>query len=176
MTESKRRAKIALLQNNMTFADLARASGLALATVHNILDSKTSSRRSRQAITNALGVQIFADVPVTERGFVLRVGTIVHWPWEGETAEFLAEIGEGNGVEIRPNYVKIIKETSFKLTVVADDDPRASRLPPDAGPIDIWCPEIEGEALAEADNLQHAPATATPTRTKRKGTSAVPRR
>ncbi len=75
MTDAKRKAKILLLQRNDTFDDVAMAADLALATVHNVLDGKASSRKSRQAITNALGAEIWPGMVPMERAFVMPAGT-----------------------------------------------------------------------------------------------------
>ena len=62
MTHARRKAKILPLEQHMTFADLAAKAGLAEATIHNVLNGASSSRKSKQAITNALGQQLLDDV------------------------------------------------------------------------------------------------------------------
>jgi hypothetical protein len=84
MTESRRKTKIILLQRNMTFAHLAKAAGLAEATIHNVLDGKASSAKSKQAITNALGAEVFEGVRVTARPFTIPAGTKIDWGTEAE--------------------------------------------------------------------------------------------
>jgi lambda repressor-like predicted transcriptional regulator len=86
MTDAKRKTKILLLQQNMTFAQLAKTAGLALATVHNVLDGKASSRKSKQAITNALGASIFEGMEPTETHHVFRKGTTVEFVGSPELA------------------------------------------------------------------------------------------
>lgn len=88
MTESRRKTKILLLQRNITFAHLAKAAGLALATVHNVLDGKASSRKSKQAITNALGVQIFDGVLPTQTQHTIQAGTTIEFV---DSPELVAE-------------------------------------------------------------------------------------
>jgi len=75
MTDAKRKAKILLLERNDTFDDVAEAADLALATVHNVLDGRASSRKSQQAITNALGAEIWPGMGPTERAFIMPAGT-----------------------------------------------------------------------------------------------------
>src|SRR5713101_9737970 len=62
MTEAKRKAKILLLEQNKTFAELANDAGLALATIHNVLDGHKSSKKSKQAITEALRSEVFPGI------------------------------------------------------------------------------------------------------------------
>ncbi len=158
MTEAKRKAKILLLQRNETFDDVAKAAGLALATVHNVLEGKASSRKSRQAITNALGAQVFADVPVTESFLTFDAGTIIRWPNESQTSEFLKVVGPV-GTEIRKNLVKLLSDVQFRFTfnmsepalTPAQVQEVAAANDPD-NVIEIWGPGDEAEALAEDAN------------------------
>ena len=76
MTEAKRKAKILLLQQNRTFADLAKAADLSLATVHNVLDGHKSSKKSKQALTNALHAQIFDGVFVSQKQMIWNPGEV----------------------------------------------------------------------------------------------------
>jgi len=75
MTDARRKTKIILLQQSMTLSQLAHDSGLAEATIHNVLDGRSASPKSRQAITNALQAQIWDDVPVTARYVTIPKGT-----------------------------------------------------------------------------------------------------
>jgi len=79
MTEARRKAKIWLLQQKKTFADIASMSGFAKATIHNALDGRGSAK-TKQAITNALGTQLWDDLPVTERCITVRPGVSIEFP------------------------------------------------------------------------------------------------
>jgi len=79
MTKARRKAKIWLLQQEKTFADIASMSGFAEATIHNALDGRGSAK-TKQAITNALGIQLWDDVPVTERYITVRPGVSIEFP------------------------------------------------------------------------------------------------
>jgi|ERR1043166_3382110 hypothetical protein len=75
MTDARRKAKIILLQQHKTFAQLAADAGLAQATIHNVLNGAAASRKSREAISNALREQIWDDVPVTRRHVEIPIET-----------------------------------------------------------------------------------------------------
>lgn len=96
MTEARRKTKIILLQQRKTLSQLAKESGLAEATVHNILDGRTNSRKSREAITNALGAELWNDVPISQRRLILPTGTEIEF--ENESAAEEAEREFGNFV------------------------------------------------------------------------------
>lgn len=71
---AKRKAKAALRRLSMTFVDLAERSGLALSTVHAVLCNDASSEKSKQAITNALGVEIWPGLLPNESKYVFPEG------------------------------------------------------------------------------------------------------
>lgn len=82
MTEARRKTKILLLQQKKTFAELAKDCALAEATIHNVLDGQSDSRKSKQVITNALGAQIWDDVQVTIRQVLIPKGTEIRFDHE----------------------------------------------------------------------------------------------
>ncbi|MBA3351176.1 MAG: hypothetical protein H0U23_01905 [Blastocatellia bacterium] len=91
MTQAKRKAKEALRDLSMTFADLAVQADLALSTVHSVLSEETGSRKSKQAITDALGVEIWPGV-VPSGGFsILPAGTEIESPDLAMAKKFAAE-------------------------------------------------------------------------------------
>lgn len=104
MTKAKQKAKAALRKRRMTFGDLARVADLALSTVHAVLNNENSSPKSKRAIVNALGVEIWPGVVPNEARIQLPAGTIFAFPNISEADAFAAEIGgsgEQRGCEIR---------------------------------------------------------------------------
>lgn len=79
MNEFRRKAKIAMLEKDLSFRDVAAIAGLTLGTVHNVLSGLSNSTRAREAITNALGTEIWDDVPVTERRLLIPKGTQIEF-------------------------------------------------------------------------------------------------
>ncbi len=119
MTEAKRQAKILLLQQNKTFADLAKDADLALATVHNVLAGHKSSKKSKRAITNALGAQIWPDVPVSERTIIFDHNVEAESPSVEMAIEFAKQFPKGS-VKRTGRVVSFIK--SFSVTRAEDSD------------------------------------------------------
>lgn len=120
MTDAKRKAKILLLEQNKTFADVAKDAGLALATVHNVLDGRKSSRKSKEAITNALGVQIFEDVPVTEKWFTWLPGEIeIGSPTVADAIASVRQFPKGT-VRRRGRVVYVVKPIRISIPRHAD--------------------------------------------------------
>jgi hypothetical protein len=96
MTEARRQIKIMLLKRRMglhTFDDLARESNLAVATVHNVIDGIAGSRKSRQAITDALQSQIWPDVSVSRWKIIIPAGLEIDFGNEREAIAAEAEFG-----------------------------------------------------------------------------------
>ncbi len=77
MTDARRKARIAMLKKGITFEDLAKQTGYSVATIHNVLSNTASTAKARQAITNALGVQLWDGAPLTARSFVLKPGNSI---------------------------------------------------------------------------------------------------
>lgn len=118
MTESRRKTKIILLEQGKTFADLASASGLSEATVHNVLDDKASSVKSKQAITNTLGAQVFDGIVPTEVRHLYREGVVITFPGRPELAALWKEDFPEN-VHVSAEQVILLKNTVFHLRVGA---------------------------------------------------------
>lgn len=78
MTDARRKVKIALLQNRMTYSDFAKATRLSESTIDNVLAGRGSDK-SRQAITNALQLEIFPSIKPTETRHLFRKGTTVEF-------------------------------------------------------------------------------------------------
>ena len=119
MTAAKRKTKILLLQLNLTFAQLAKAAGLALATVHNVLDGKASSMKSKQSITNALQSQIWPDVPVSRRPLTFGPHVEIDSPTVESAKEFARQFPPGYARR-RGKTVFFLKE--FEITL---DEPES---------------------------------------------------
>lgn len=112
MTDSRRRAKILLLEQGKTFADLATAAGLSEATVHHVLDDVASSAKSKQAITNALGAQIFDGIMPTEVHHLYRAGVVIAFPGHPELAALWGQDFQDN-VRVSRQRVTFLKDTVF---------------------------------------------------------------
>ncbi len=110
MTEARRKAKIALLQQKRTLEDLARECGLSVATIHNVLDGKASSAKSKQTITDALQAQIFEGVWPNPQ-LLIRVGTEVVFTSEYEARK--EAVGLGERVKVEGSVLTFVKDTSF---------------------------------------------------------------
>lgn len=80
MTAAHKKAKITLIEQGRTFRDLSITTGLAQTVISNTLSGRTANRRTQQAITNALGVQLWDDIQVTERLVTLPPGTEMDFP------------------------------------------------------------------------------------------------
>jgi hypothetical protein len=126
MTDAKRKAKIVLLQRNKTFADLAHESGYALATIHNVLDGKSSSAKSKQAITNILQAEIFPGL-VPRPPFTLHAGTEIERSSAAEAQRDAAELGEFAAA--RGKWVVIVKDTPVVLVDSRSEANSATRKP-----------------------------------------------
>ena len=124
MNEAKRKAKIALLERRMTLSDLAEDSRLAATTIHNVLNGRTSSRKSRQAITDVLGRKIWEDVPVSARHFVFPAGMqIVFGTSEEATAlarKFATEVGPGRAT-VNGNRLHLLASTRAIISFAIGD-------------------------------------------------------
>lgn len=60
-------------EQGITFAQLAAVTGLNRRTIHNIFSGVLASKRSRQAITNAIGVQLWNDVRVIAKPAAMTI-------------------------------------------------------------------------------------------------------
>lgn len=116
MTEARRKTKILLLEQGKTFTYLVNASGLSEATVHNVLDDISSSVRSKLAITNALGAQIFDGVLPTEFRHLFRAGVPLVFPGHAELAE-LFRINFPDRVRVSGEQINFLKNTVFKIRI-----------------------------------------------------------
>lgn len=68
-----------MLEKRLTFLDLESLSGLKCGTIQNILSGFSSSTRSRQAITNALGAEIFHGIHPKEARQAFLKGTTIEF-------------------------------------------------------------------------------------------------
>ena len=98
MTDARRKVKIWLLQRKKTFADIASISGLAEATIHNALDGRGSAK-SKQAITNAVGIQLWDDVAVTERFIAVQPGVSIEFLEARLAREWSNELSPGTAMQ-----------------------------------------------------------------------------
>lgn len=92
MTDARRKAKIWLLKQKKTFADLASMAGVVEATIHNALNGRGSTK-AKQSITNAVAVQLWDDIPVTERCISVAPGLSIEFPDVQLARECANEVG-----------------------------------------------------------------------------------
>jgi lambda repressor-like predicted transcriptional regulator len=126
MTEARRKTKILLLQQKKTFAQLANECGLAEATIHNVLDGQSGSQKSKQAITNALGAEVWDDVPVTKRRLQIPKGTEIQF-----AEEFTAEQAQREFINCVKREGRTVIFTGPVVTAVTFDvEEKAGRNAP----------------------------------------------
>jgi len=118
MTDARRKAKILLLERRMTIADLADKAALAEATIHNALNGTSDSRKSKQAITNALGGEIWEGIVPNERSFTMPIGMEIDCGTlrgaEEIAAQFAAEFGPGRAAAVG-TAVRVLEPTPAVL-------------------------------------------------------------
>lgn len=78
--EACKRAKIHLIERGLTLRDLCSATGLKQTTVSNTLSGRTANYRTRQTITNYCGIQLWDDLPVSERYIRVLPGLSIEFP------------------------------------------------------------------------------------------------
>ncbi len=120
MTDARRKVKIALLEQNRTFNHLVAATKLSPSTIHNILDGRTKGRKSKQSVTNALRVQVWPDVPVTERSLTLPTGTEIECETVEQAIEGAHELG--SNVTVKGKSMRFTLPT--RVTVSISDGTR----------------------------------------------------
>jgi hypothetical protein len=111
MTELQRQVKVTLLRKRISIGDLSKRTCLTKASLHNIFAGGRVSRRSRQAIVNALGTQLDAwpDLSVSQPSLTLPVGTVFIYPSIAEAIDAAADL-KTHAVRHR-RAVHIIKAT-----------------------------------------------------------------
>lgn len=176
MTDARRKAKIRLLELGLTFDDLARESRLAKATIHNVLDDKASSAKSKQAITNALRAEIWPGVYVNEGIMPFPAGFVL-WPTEKHAADFLELVGSA-GTAVRKNLVKLHSEVRLRATFDTSKPPLTqAQRDPNAPVITFYDAESEAEAVADAEaQFSGATSAEDTTHERRAGASSKVRR
>ena len=117
MTEARRQARIAMLKQRKTFADVAAQTGLSLATVHAALSNTCVSAKVRQAIVNALQVELW-DLRPTERYLhvPLSAGMQIEFLTKKQALEALDELGP-DLVSRRGKTITFIKAVTFVAEV-----------------------------------------------------------
>src|SRR5207248_912435 len=76
----------ALKTRGLTMAELANILGITTGALRNIACNHVTSLRTRQAITNIIGNQIWRGASVTKRTFILREGTEIEFVDDPDTA------------------------------------------------------------------------------------------
>lgn len=104
MTNERHLVKIELAKQRRTFRQLAASAGLSEATVDNLLIGRSGTQRSKLAITNALGIQIWPEIAPNEFRLPFQAGSIIRFTSVAEADAFAAEVGsiaEQRGRDIR---------------------------------------------------------------------------
>jgi hypothetical protein len=127
MTEARRKTKIWLLQKDKTFADLAPMCRLAEATIHNVLDGYGSTK-SKRAITNALGIQVWHDVPVTERYVTVRPGIAIEFTDVELVREWRNELPSGTAIQ-RGRTLTFTKACTLAIEIETPEATRKAQTP-----------------------------------------------
>jgi len=144
-------------RKRLTTRQVADSVGISVRTLHNISCGNKASAATRQKITNLLSAQIWPGIEITESILRIPTGTIIRWPKASQTSEFLKEFGPV-GTEIRKNLVKLLSDVRLRFTfnmsepalTTAEIHEAAAAYDPD-NVIEIWGPDDEAEALADAD-------------------------
>lgn len=117
MTETRRKAKIAMLEKGISFTELAERTGFKRGTIHNLLGGHNASQYGRQAISDLLQAEVFPGVS-PRRTVSFPAGTEIECKTAEEAQADAAELGER--VSIRGNVITFLRDTMF---VRLDDDP-----------------------------------------------------
>lgn len=120
MTEARRKAKMAMLFNRITFADLHEATGLAKGSIHNLLSDLSKSSRGRQLLTNALQEDLWPGVSITERRFTFAAETEIEFIDEDVAKEFASEFSDA--VRRDANTIKFLIDFKAVLPLHVSTD------------------------------------------------------
>jgi hypothetical protein len=145
MTEARRKAKIALLEQRKTFFQVSVEAGLSVATIHNVLDNRSGSLKSKQAITNVIGCQLWDDIPVSGGRISFEAGTIFVFPTLDGAADFADEIKEMG--ERRDRHVRLSRNLWFTFKIPSDSDQQDPHLAAGCDPrtsevLEIWSGDV----------------------------------
>ncbi len=120
MTEARRKARIAMLQKDITFEDLARQTGYSVATIHNLLSNTASTAKARQALTNALQTdELWPGVFMTERVITFVPGDSLEFSHESAAREWARDFNKLQpGIAVRRGRVVSYTQTCrFSLEI-----------------------------------------------------------
>ncbi len=124
MTEARRQARIAMLRQRKTFADVATQTGLSLATVHAALSNTCVSVKVHRAIVNALQVELWGLRP-TER--YLHVpsswGMQIEFQTKKEALDAVAELG--GVITRRGRTITFVKPVTFVVEIPPEESQSA---------------------------------------------------
>jgi lambda repressor-like predicted transcriptional regulator len=117
MTPERRQARIAMLKQGKAFAGLARETGFSPATIHATLSNTCRSVKARQAIVNALQIELWGlrptevhiDVPAS-------AGLQFEYPKKQQAIDAAAEFGP-DVVSRRGRTITFIKPMTFVFKV-----------------------------------------------------------
>lgn len=121
----------------MTTTALASAVGISPPTLRNIACGNSSSRRARQAITDALGVEIWPDILPKERRLSFERGDQAEFETVEQAKEMAAEFR--SFVKRRGKTVTFIRSVSFVIRY----DPAGEKI---SESINVVRPSLEAAA------------------------------
>jgi hypothetical protein len=104
LREARRRIRVWLASHGWHFTDLAALSGLGETTIYDVLSGRSSSTRSRQILTNAIGEEIFPGMMPTEQRVTFPAGTETDFADDESAAAFTAGFA---------SYVERVSERKF---------------------------------------------------------------
>jgi transcriptional regulator with XRE-family HTH domain len=119
MTEVRRKARIAMLEKRLSFADLEQLTGLAKGSIHNLLSGVSKSPRGRQLLTNALGGDLWPGISVTERTFIFMAGTELEFTDESAAEECERQFGDA--VQRHEKVVVFLRNFSAVIPAIGNE-------------------------------------------------------
>ena len=97
-----------LMRRGISTAALAAATGVSVATLHNLSSGNSRSRRLRERASLFIGETIWADVPVKK--FTVPAGSELDYESEEDALRCAAEFGDS--VKVNGKSVTFIKAAS----------------------------------------------------------------
>lgn len=117
MTEERRHARIAMLKQKKTFADVAKETRLSIATVHAALSNTCTSPKTRQAIVNSLQIELWGLRPTEVRiNIPASTGMQFEYPKKQQAIDAAAEFGP-DVASRRGRTITFIKTMTFVFRV-----------------------------------------------------------
>lgn len=125
-----------MLEKGITFEHLVSETGLNRGTIHNVLSGACSSVRARQALTNALGVQLWPAVEVETTRATIAENTVflrlTHEQAEDLHKKFPTTtriVPQSPAGSLGPYIVEFLADTPAIVTLKNPDLPRPQGAP-----------------------------------------------